>query len=278
MSEQQYQGTLASGGTFIADSQGIRILDPGGNQLASFDRQVISGASRDGQTVTVERYNDTIVTLTAASITDAVGLESYVRDVMLAPAEAAPEPPSDEAPAPPVPPSAAAAAAAAAAASPPPPVPPVPPAPSPPTEPPSGETPPLAFDAIDDEGVSEATPEAPADAAPPPPSPVTPIPPIISEPEPSEGSTRPHAPSMTCLNQCQRRRHRSRRRRQRSHLNQSRPNLHRLRRPRQRQWPARKKAEVGEGSGSGDALGAVGWSYWPRSASASWLRPGHLMI
>ncbi|MEZ4520179.1 MAG: DUF4352 domain-containing protein [Thermomicrobiales bacterium] len=85
MSEQQFQGTLASGGTFIATGQGIRILDPAGNQLANFGREVISGVRRDGQVVTIERHQDTIVTLTAASITDAVGLEQYVRDTVVAP-------------------------------------------------------------------------------------------------------------------------------------------------------------------------------------------------
>ena len=98
MSEQQFQGTLASGGTFIATAQGIRILDPAGNQLASFGREVISGIGRDGQVVTVERYSDSIVTLTTASITDAVGLEQYVRDTITAPQP----PPVTEQPSPPL--------------------------------------------------------------------------------------------------------------------------------------------------------------------------------
>ncbi len=127
MSEQQYQGTLASGGQFVADSQGIRILDPAGNQLASFGRDVISGINRDGQVVTVERHNDSIVTLTAASITDAVGLEQYVRDTFVAP---------------PTLPAAAAGPAAAAAA-------------------------PLAFDAIDDDDPIDQPPAEPPAPRPP---------------------------------------------------------------------------------------------------------------
>lgn len=129
MGEQHYQGTLASGGRFIADGQGIRILDPAGNQLAGFGRDVISGISRDGQVVTIERHSDTIVTLTAASITDAVGLESYVRDTVLTPPEAAPQ-----------------------AAPPPPPVVPVPP-------------PPMAFDAIDEDSGAAQPGEPPTPSA-----------------------------------------------------------------------------------------------------------------
>jgi Domain of unknown function (DUF4352) len=92
--ELVYRGTLASGGTFTVDGRGIRIADPAGNQLANFGREVISGINRDGQIVTLERHNDTIVTLTASSISDAIGLERHVRDTIIQPAVAPPPPPS----------------------------------------------------------------------------------------------------------------------------------------------------------------------------------------
>ncbi len=94
MSGQQFRGALASGGTFTASDQAIDVFDASGNRLASVGRAAISGVRRDGQVVTVERHADTIVTLTAASITDAVGLEQFVRDAYLAP----PAPEEAEAP------------------------------------------------------------------------------------------------------------------------------------------------------------------------------------
>lgn len=96
MSAQQFRGSLASGGTVVASGQGIEVYGPDGAQLAVFGREVISGVRRDSQVVTVERHNDTIVTFTAASITDAVGLEQFVRDVILAPLPPA-EPPAEQA-------------------------------------------------------------------------------------------------------------------------------------------------------------------------------------
>lgn len=158
MSEQQYQGTLASGGTFVADGQGVRILDPAGNQLANFGRAVISGISRDGQIVTIERHNDTIVTLTTASITDAVGLEQHVRDTIVSPPAAAP-----------------------------------PIIPPPPPDEPATEEPPLAFDAFDED---EPTDQPPAPPPPPPPADEADAtrPPIISRPEDSEDAVGQRAP------------------------------------------------------------------------------------
>jgi hypothetical protein len=196
MSEQQFRGTLASGGSFSASARGIDIFDPGGNPLASFGREVVSGISRDGQVLTIQRHNDTIVTLTAASITDAVGLEQYVLDTYLAP-PAAPEAapplafdafettPAQPEPAPPPPP----APPAEPAREPEPPMvveePAPPPAPPPPAAP-VWEAPPAA------EPIAPLPPDVVATAAELPRAPFTPQPP--TPPPPAAYQAEPEKP------------------------------------------------------------------------------------
>lgn len=156
MSAQQYRGSLASGGSFVASSQGIEVYGPDGSRRAFFGREVISGVRRDSQVVTVERHNDTIVTFTAASITEAVGLEQFVRDVILAP----------------VPPPEAQVTEPGFAGDVPPPPPP----------------PPLAFDAFD----REPEPGAPETRGPEPPT----RPLIVARPEPEDDFPPPRQPDL----------------------------------------------------------------------------------
>lgn len=110
MSQQFVSGTLASGGSFRATPEGVEIFAPAGQSLARFGREVISGVSREGQVVTLERHNDTIVTITAASVADAHELEQFLiaqideASVFTTP-EPEPEPaPPDYEPEPPAPP------------------------------------------------------------------------------------------------------------------------------------------------------------------------------